>query len=135
MFKRKNIGGKEYILDPVRKKYVILTPEEWVRQQMIVYMKNVLQYPTGVVAVEKAIDIKGVKKRFDILVYKNAKAWLVVECKNENTSIDDMAIQQILSYQTVLQARYLCVSNGKRTICCDTLTHSIQNTLPEYENE
>lgn len=133
MFKRKIVAGKEYILDPVRKKYVILTPEEWVRQQIIAYMKNRLQYPIGVIAVEKAIDIKGVKKRFDILVNKNAKAWLVVECKNENTKVDDMAIQQILSYQTVLQARYLCVSNGKHTICYDTLTHSIQYNLPEYE--
>lgn len=135
MFKRKNVGGKEYIFDIVRRKYVLLTPEEWVRQQMIVYMKNILQYPTGVVAVEKAIDIKGVKKRFDILVFKNARAWLVVECKNENTKVDDVAIQQILSYQTVLQARYICVSNGKNTICYDTLTHTIYDRLPEYEYE
>lgn len=114
-FKIETREDKEYIFDPLRKKWIRLTPEEWVRQNFLQYLLQVMHYPASLIAVEKEIQIGELRKRFDILVYKNNQPWLLIECKEMNVPIDEKVMQQLLRYQTVIQASYLIVTNGNDT--------------------
>lgn len=107
--------GKEYIFDPFRKKWVRLTPEEWVRQNFLQYLVQEKKYPASLIAVEKEIMVGELKKRFDILVYKNDQPWLLVECKEMNVIVDESVFQQLLRYQQKLSASYLIITNGNET--------------------
>jgi hypothetical protein len=115
-FKVQSIGGKDQIFDPCRKKWVVLTPEEWVRQNILQYLIQVCKYPLELIAIEKTIQLGTLNKRFDILVYHGTTAWMIIECKEGNTSLDEKTILQLLQYQQVLDAKYLIASNGHQTI-------------------
>ncbi len=114
-FKIETREDKEYIFDPLRKKWIRLTPEEWVRQNFLQYLLQVMQYPASLIAVEKEIQIGELKKRFDILVYKNDHPWLLIECKEMNVPINESVMQQLLRYQITVQADYMIVTNGNET--------------------
>jgi hypothetical protein len=114
-FKIETKEDKEYIFDPLRKKWIRLTPEEWVRQNFLQYLIQVMQYPAGLIAIEKEIQIGELKKRFDILVYKDDRPWLLIECKEMNVPISESVMQQLLRYQITVQADYLIVTNGNET--------------------
>lgn len=114
-FRIKSENGKELIFDTCRKLWVQLTPEEWVRQNFLNYLMEVKQYPCSLIAVEREIRLGDVKKRFDIVVFKNAAPWMLVECKEMEEQISEDTLKQILSYNTALQAEYLVVTNGKST--------------------
>ncbi len=114
-FKIEMKDGKDHIFDPLRKKWIRLTPEEWVRQNFIQYLLQVKQYPPSLIAIEKEIVVGEMKKRFDILVYQNSRPWLLVECKEMNVTVNESVIQQLLRYQTVIQAPYLIITNGNDT--------------------
>jgi hypothetical protein len=114
-FKIEMKDGKDHIFDPLRKKWIRLTPEEWVRQNFIQYLLQVKQYPPSLIAIEKEIVVGELKKRFDILVYQNSRPWLLVECKEMNVPVNESVIQQLLRYQTVIQAPYLIITNGNDT--------------------
>lgn len=114
-FKIETREDKEYIFDPLRKKWIRLTPEEWVRQNFLQYLIQVKQYPAALIAIEKEIQIGELKKRFDILVYKNDHPWLLIECKEMNVPISESVMQQLLRYQITVQADYLIVTNGNET--------------------
>lgn len=114
-FKIEMKDGKDHIFDPLRKKWIRLTPEEWVRQNFIQYLLQVKQYPPSLIAIEKEIVVGELKKRFDILVYQNSRPWLLVECKEMNVTVNESVIQQLLRYQTVIQAPYLIITNGNDT--------------------
>lgn len=119
-FKRKQAVGKEFIFDPIRKKFVVLTPEEWVRQNMIQYLVQVMGYPAGLIRVEKEIQLGTLRKRCDLLVYNRAgNPWMIVECKEMETSIDAKTLDQILRYNMALPARYLLLTNGVVTFCVE----------------
>lgn len=108
--------GQNYIFDTCRLKWVLLTPEEWVRQSFIEYLCIVKNIPRKLVAVEKELKVKDVKKRFDILVYDaNTNPYILVECKEEKVPLNEAVAQQILSYQSVVQAKYFIVTNGAIT--------------------
>lgn len=107
--------GKECIFDPLRKKWVRLTPEEWVRQNFLQYLLLEKKYPASLIAVEKEIRVGELKKRFDILVYKNDQPWLLVECKEMNVIVDEAVFHQLLRYQQALSASYLIITNGNET--------------------
>lgn len=115
-FKIKPVQGKDQIFDPFRKSWVTLTPEEWVRQNLLQYLVQICNYPSALIAIEKTIQLGELNKRFDILVYKNDTPWMIIECKEARVEINDKTIQQILQYQQVIEATYLIVSNGHETI-------------------
>jgi len=126
--------AKDKIFDPFRKKWVILTPEEWVRQNLLQYLVQVVHYPAALIAVEKSIKLGELTKRFDILVYKNEKPWMIIECKEANEKISDKTITQLFQYQQVLEAVFLIASNGHETVGAEIKSgklHALQN-FPEY---
>lgn len=114
-FRIKDEGGKELIFDDCRKLWVRLTPEEWVRQNMLQYLLQVKNYPASLIAIEKEIALGELRKRFDILVYKNAKPWMVIECKEMNVALNESVIKQVLTYNITLQTDFFIITNGTST--------------------
>ena len=86
-FKIKQINNVDCIYDNIRKSWIVLTPEEWVRQNFIQYIIQTMQYPATLIAVEKEIKVGELKKRFDILIYKNNLPWMIIECKKSDIKI------------------------------------------------
>lgn len=111
----KEENKKEYIFDAIRKQWIRLTPEEWVRQNFINYLIIEKKYPASLIAIEKEIKVGEMRKRFDILVYKESIPWLIVECKELSTPINDAVAKQILTYNIQLQVPYLIITNGNNT--------------------
>jgi predicted type IV restriction endonuclease len=133
-FKIQQVQGKDQIFDPFRKAWVILTPEEWVRQNILQYLVQTCNYPNSLIAVEKTIQLGELDKRFDIVVYKNDKPWMIIECKEARLEIGEKTLQQILQYQQVLKAEYLIITNGHQTLGAKIDSgklHPLQN-FPEY---
>ncbi|MCX6204291.1 MAG: type I restriction enzyme HsdR N-terminal domain-containing protein [Bacteroidetes bacterium] len=133
-FKIKAINGKDQVFDPFRKKWVVLTPEEWVRQNILQYLVQSCKYPSSLIAVEKSIQLGELTKRFDIVVYKNDSPWMIIECKEAKVKLDETTMLQILQYQQVLTAQYLFISNGHETLGAKIESgklHALQN-FPEY---
>jgi hypothetical protein len=114
-FRIKNEAGKELIFDDFRKLWVRLTPEEWVRQNMLQYLVQVKQYPAPLIAIEKEISLGELKKRFDILIYKASKPWMIIECKEMNVTLNEPVIKQVLNYNISLRTDFLVVTNGSST--------------------
>lgn len=111
--KIKEDAGKEFIFDEVRKRWVMLTPEEWVRQNFLQYLVLVKKYPASMIAVEKGIELGEIKKRFDIVVYdKNHLPWMIIECKEMSVMLDKKVLDQVLRYNISLQVPYLVITNG-----------------------
>ncbi|MCC7029032.1 MAG: type I restriction enzyme HsdR N-terminal domain-containing protein [Chitinophagaceae bacterium] len=130
--KIQEINGKEMIYDPVRKKYVALTPEEWVRQQFLNYLLCEKKYPASLIAIERQLKVGSLSKRFDILIYKNAAPWMLVECKSESIIMNQQTLNQILAYQSSLKVKYLTITNGPVFHCFDIDLHSWSNELPDF---
>ncbi|MGG9964395.1 type I restriction enzyme HsdR N-terminal domain-containing protein [Ferruginibacter sp. SUN106] len=111
--KIKKEDNREIIFDEVRKKWVILTPEEWVRQNFLQYLVQVKKYPASLIAVEKEIKLGDLKKRFDIVVYDAAsKPWMIAECKEMNVELNKQVLDQVLRYNITMQVPYLVITNG-----------------------
>ena len=133
-FKIKAINGKDQILDPFRKIWVVLTPEEWVRQNLLQYLVQTLHYPSSLMAVEKEIKLGELSKRFDIVVYKNDAAWMIIECKEAKVPLNEKTMEQILQYQQILTAQYLFISNGHETLGAKIESGKLQalQNFPDY---
>ena len=117
-FKTKSNENKRYIFDPIRKKFVLLTPEEWVRQHVVQDLldKNISQTR---ISVEKQFDVMGQKKRFDVVVAgANASIALLVECKAPEIALKQNTFDQIARYQLALKADFLMLTNGMQHIYC-----------------
>ena len=120
--------AKKQILDPVRRKYVALTPEEWVRQNLVQHLLA-LGYPLGLIAVEQPITLNGLQKRCDIVVYnRQAAPCMIVECKAPQVAITQKVFDQIAIYNIKLNVDYLIVSNGLQHFCCkvDQKSHNVE---------
>lgn len=103
------------IFDPVRKKYVALTPEEWVRQHILHYLLE-RGYPASLIAIERGIAVNGLTRRFDIVVYRrDAQPLILVECKAQEEALDHKVVMQAIAYNLTVQARYLWLTNGTHT--------------------
>lgn len=127
-FKVKKLENRNYIFDSIRKKYVVLTPEEWVRQHLIMYLTTDCQCPATLIAVEKGLLINGLQKRFDVVVYnKSGKPSLIAECKAPNIAINSAVFSQAAIYNQALKAPVLVVTNGLETISC-----KYNSTFSEY---
>ncbi|HYO22990.1 MAG TPA: type I restriction enzyme HsdR N-terminal domain-containing protein [Flavisolibacter sp.] len=116
-FKMKKEGEKHYIFDSIRKTWLLLTEEEWVRQNFIAYLVKKMNYPSSSIALEKEIQLNGLKKRFDILVYDSKhKPWMIVECKAPAVPLNEDVLQQALRYNISVPARFLVITNGNVTM-------------------
>lgn len=133
-FKIKAINGKDQIFDPFRKAWVVITPEEWVRQNLLQYLVQTLHYPSSLIAVEKEIKLGELSKRFDIVVYKNEEPWMIIECKEAKVALNEKTMEQILQYQQVLGAKYLFISNGHETLGAKIESGKLQalQNFPDY---
>lgn len=138
LFNIKSSENKRLIFDKVRKKSVVLTPEEWVRQHFIQYLMEEKKYPISLFAVEKQLIINNRKKRTDILVYNTAgNHEIIVECKAPNVKITQDSFDQIARYNLKLNANYLIVSNGLQHYFCKMdvaqETYIFLKDIPNYE--
>jgi hypothetical protein len=135
-FKVQSVKGKDQIFDPCRKKWVLLTPEEWVRQNLLQYLIQVCKYPIELIAIEKEIQLGSLTKRFDILIYRESTPWMIIECKEVRTPLNEKTILQLLQYQQVLDATYLIASNGRETIGAEIKLGNLHmlHQFPNYVN-
>ena len=116
-FKITKEGEKRYIFDAIRKMWLVLTEEEWVRQNFVAYLIKELKYPSALIALEKEIFLNGLKKRFDILVYdKTHQPWMMVECKAPSVTLTEDVLQQVLRYNVSVPVKYLVITNGEGTV-------------------
>ena len=132
-FKTKSNENKRYIFDPIRKKFVLLTPEEWVRQHVVqdLITKEISQTR---ISVEKQFDVMGQKKRFDVVVAgANASIALLVECKAPNIALEQNTFDQIARYQMALKADFLMLTNGMQHIYCQIdKAKSAYSFIPDF---
>ncbi|MFT4023810.1 MAG: type I restriction enzyme HsdR N-terminal domain-containing protein [Flavihumibacter sp.] len=112
-FRLRRYQDREQVFDSIRKKWVALTPEEWVRQHFVQYLLQTKEYPAGMIAIEKKIMLGERIKRFDILVYDNMhKPWLMVECKGADIELNDDVMHQLLRYNMAIPVPFLVITNG-----------------------
>lgn len=136
-FRTKNENGKEWIFDVNRKKFVVLTPEEWVRQNFIQYLKNEKNYPESLMAVEKQIIVNGKQRRFDLLTYlRNGQPHLIAEFKAPNVKITQDTFDQVVRYNMALRVERVVVSNGLQHFACEIdyikNSYSFLQEIPEF---
>ncbi len=118
-FKIQRKDNNNEIFDVIRKKYVVLTDEEWVRQHCIAYLIDEKKYPASLMTVEKGLVVNGLKKRTDIVVFdKNAAPKLIIECKAPHIAINNDVFDQIARYNMTLKVNFLIVTNGLQHFCC-----------------
>ena len=111
--KVKTIDDKVRIFDPLRKKYIVLTPEEWVRQHFIHFLINYHGYPGALIKVESGLDYNKRLKRSDIIIYnRQGGVFLIVECKAPDRKINWKSLEQAGVYGKSLKPQYLCITNG-----------------------
>ena len=137
-FRLKKIDEKRFIFDEIRKKYIELTAEEWVRQNCIRFLINEKKYKSQLIAVEKKIILNNLTKRFDIIAYdNNGDPNLLVECKAPNIAIRQETFDQILSYNRVINSKFLMITNGIIHYYCkiDNIDNKINflKDIPNYK--
>jgi hypothetical protein len=132
-FRLKKENNKHLIFDEVRRLWVTLTPEEWVRQNFLQYLILVKKYPASLISVEKIIKVGELKKRYDIVVYNNNNPWMIVECKKNNTTINTAVIEQVIRYNLALSIKYFIVTNGNQNFAYEVSENLFRelNELPE----
>ncbi|MCF6296538.1 MAG: type I restriction enzyme HsdR N-terminal domain-containing protein [Flavobacteriaceae bacterium] len=139
-FKIKNKENKLYIFDIIRKKNIVLTPEEWVRQHLIHYLIEAKNYPKSLIAIEKQLKINNLIKRTDILVFDNlGQPSIIVECKAPSIKISQDTFDQIARYNLKLQAKYLIVTNGLQHFYCkmdhEKMQYDFLKEIPNYSKK
>ena len=113
-FKYRDTDGLRYIFDGLRKKYIRLSPEEWVRQNLLAALVRVFDYPAGLIAVEKELKINQLKRRYDAVVYdRERNPWMLIECKAPHIVLNEATLMQTLNYYRQLQCPYVLISNGQ----------------------
>ncbi len=136
-FKFKEAGGKTFIFDSFRKKYVFLTPEEWVRQNFLTYLAVEKGYKRSLMVVEASLKYNRLKKRCDALIY-NAKGEriMIIECKSPETDLSQKVFDQAVRYNYPLKVKYLVITNGLAHYCCqidyESGQYSFLENIPGY---
>jgi len=110
--KIRTINNIEQVFDPIRKKWIVLTEEEKVRQFFVLKLINELKIPVSHISVERKITLNGLTKRYDIVVYKETKPWMVVECKAPNIPLTQEVMEQAGRYNQTLNAEIIAITNG-----------------------
>lgn len=139
-FKTKSEQNTNYVFDIVRKKYVVLTPEEWVRQHVLHYLTLDKNYPYSLLAVERGLNVNGRKKRFDVLAFnKNGQPQLLIECKSPDIEINIAVFEQIAVYNSTFGVKQLLVTNGLQHIVvqytADFKEYTFLEDVPEWESD
>ena len=139
-FRFKNSENKVAIFDEIRKKFMILTPEEWVRQNVVRFLLEEKKYPKSLINVEKALKINGLTKRYDVVVFNNDGSILVlIECKAPEIKISQTTFDQIARYNLTLKAEYLMVTNGLKHYFCkmdfENEKYQFLENLPEFQTK
>ncbi len=137
LFKIRQNDGRKEIFDPIRKKYVALTPEEWVRQHFVQYLINEKSAPATLIAIEQTLTYNTMKRRSDIVVYSGkAMPLILVECKSAEIKLSQKVFDQIARYNMALKVPYLIITNGLTHFCCKIDFHSMAYTflkdIPDY---
>lgn len=115
-FKMEKRNGQPFVFDAIRKKWLLLTDEEWVRQNFVAYLIHQMLYPQALIALEKSLALNGLKKRFDILVYDAAhEPWMLVECKAPQVALTEAVLDQVLRYNISIPVPYIVITNGAVT--------------------
>jgi len=136
-YKVKQVNGKPHIFDIIRRKFVTLTPEEWVRQHFIHLLITHYGYPKSLFAVETGLQYNSLAKRTDIMVLSNnALPFLLVECKAPFVGVTDATFAQISRYNFTLQPQYLAVTNGLAHYCFQAVNGQIHfmDDFPKYRD-
>jgi hypothetical protein len=137
-YRFKSTENKVSIFDVIRKKFIVLQPEEWVRQHCVHYLINEKNYPKSLINVEKELNINGLKKRYDIVIFNSdGSILLIVECKSYDIIINQDTFDQIARYNLALNAEFLMVTNGINHYYCqmDTKAERYQflRDIPNYK--
>ena len=118
--KVKTENGKTFVFDPIRKKFVVLTPEEWVRQHFIQYLIHEKNYPASLMAVEKQLLINEQPRRFDLLVYnRKGEPQVIIEFKAPEVKVSQETFDQVVRYNMALKVKHIVVSNGMQHFACE----------------
>lgn len=133
----KKIDKTKYIFDPIRKKHLVVGPEEIVRQLLIIYLLKEKNYNHNRIAIEKGLKVNGLSKRCDILIYSpDMQPLLLIECKAPEVELTQATFDQIARYNMPLQVKYLMVSNGRSNYCCEMdyekESYSFLKEIPSY---
>ena len=136
-YRFKSTENKVSIFDIIRKKFVILQPEEWVRQHCVHYLIDHKKYPKSLINVEKELTVNGLKKRYDIVIFNpDGSIFLIVECKAHNITISQDTFDQIARYNMSLNATYLMATNGINHYYCqmayEAKQYSFLKEIPNY---
>lgn len=136
-FKMKKEGSHYSVFDAIRKKYVRLTPEEWVRQHVVLYLMYEKSYPAARISVEHSFKFNNLSRRADVLFFgKYGQPLLVVECKAPDVKINQQVFDQVVRYNYVVRVRYIMVTNGIQNYCCEVNYENQQcnflNDIPDY---
>jgi len=125
-FRIKTENNSHLIFDEVRRLWVALTPEEWVRQNFLQYLVRVKNYSPSLISVEKVIKVGELKKRYDIVIYKNNLPWMIIECKKKNVTINTAVIEQVIRYNMALSINYFVVTNGNQSFAYEVLDNTFK---------
>ncbi|MFA6946384.1 MAG: type I restriction enzyme HsdR N-terminal domain-containing protein [Pedobacter sp.] len=135
--KIKEESGTTYIFDDIRKRYLVLTPEEWVRQHLVQFLIREKKYPRSLIQLEGGLKLNSLQKRSDILLFNNlGEKILLVECKAPSVKITQDTFDQIARYNFIHRVQWLLVSNGLQHFCCEIdfekSSYRFVEELPEY---
>ncbi len=134
--KTKIVENKKYVFDDIRKKWIILTPEEWVRQNFIHYLIHDKNYPGSLISIEAGIKVNKMRRRGDIIIYKDNFPRIIIECKSPDVELTQDVFDQIAQYNIPLKVDYLIVTNGLKHFCCkmdyQKSSYSFLNEIPDY---
>ena len=138
-FRFKNSENKVSIFDAIRKKFIILTPEEWVRQHVVQFLMTEKNYPQSLLNVEKVLQVNGLRKRYDIVVYNSdGTIHILIECKAPEVTISQNTFDQIAQYNMTLQSNFLMVTNGMNHYFCqmdfENEKYQFLSELPNYQS-
>lgn len=123
-YKLKKEAGRNYILDLIRRKYVVLTPEEWVRQHFVHFLIDEKNYPKSLFKVESGLKFNNLQKRSDILVHnRQGNPWMLIECKAPDIKLTQKAFNQVAVYNMSIGAEYLAITNGMVHFVCRAAMH------------
>lgn len=139
-YRIKKTEGKLWIFDVIRKKYIVLIPEEWVRQHFIHYILHTLHYPRSLVTVETGLNYNQRMKRTDIVVFDRlGKPWMVIECKAPEITLDEKTLFQASVYNNTLRAKYITVTNGIRHLYAEVNFETSEtkwlSEMPSYDEK
>lgn len=115
----RQVEGRDFVFDVLRKKLIVLTPEEWVRQHFVHLLIHQYKYPRALIKLEGGLTYNKLKKRSDIVVFDRlGNTFLIVECKSVDVSISQKVFEQVNTYNSTIRARYIAVTNGLTHFCC-----------------